>query len=650
MMPPMPPPEFMHAKDRYCVPRPQNFKEVPGFVVAVLKNFFSRLIYVFCLVWEARPLMLFVMIFMAGFNGVMPVIGAFISKDLLNAITFVYTGELNSFSPVLRLLIFMFVYLFVNSLAALLYEMLTRISGELVSNHIKNKIMNKAKEIDLADYDRPDFYAMLENANREAGERPIAITRATFNIMSAVISLASFIIVLAAVSPIAPLVIIAVSLPTAIINFVFKHKTVRYMNFHSKERRQMIYYSEILVNKDIVKEIRIFDLSGIFIRLYKEVFARYFAGLKKLIVQENSWKIGSTTIATVANYVLFIIIASGVYEGRFNVGDYALYTGALTTIAAAVSTIITTSATVYEGTLFINNLTNFMDAQPGIVPALSPPRHLKPQMEHRIVFEDVSFHYPGTATDVLHGLNLVIEPRDTVALVGLNGAGKTTFLKLLTRLYDPTGGRILLDGYDLREYDVREIYRLFGIIFQDFGKYAATVSENIAFGDTQQSLDKERVEAAARNGNADSFIRKLSLGYDTPLMRWFEEEGIELSTGQWQKLAISRAFYSDSDILILDEPTASLDPLAEQEVFAQFDKLSSQKITIFVSHRLSSATMANKIVVLENGSIAECGSHSELMSRRGHYFELFSTQAKRYIMAEPPPHPGVGKEPSPRVI
>ena len=216
-------------------------------------------------------------------------------------------------------------------------------------------------------------------------------------------------------------------------------------------------------------------------------------------------------------------------------------------------------------------------------------------------------------------------------LVGLNGAGKTTLIKLLTRLYDPTGGVILLDGRDIREYDVRELYSLFGIIFQDFGKYAVRVEENIAFGDVSKPIDEANIKRAAHSSNADVFVEKLDKQYDTPLMRYFETEGKELSVGQWQKIAVARAFYGDSDILILDEPTASLDAMAEQEIFNQFEELRKGKLTVFVSHRLSSAVNASQIVVISNGTIIEKGNHNELIKRGGVYHDLFYTQAERYI-------------------
>ncbi|MBQ4562941.1 MAG: ABC transporter ATP-binding protein, partial [Lachnospiraceae bacterium] len=242
-----------------------------------------------------------------------------------------------------------------------------------------------------------------------------------------------------------------------------------------------------------------------------------------------------------------------------------------------------------------------------------------------------SFRYPGTTRDVLKDISFVLEPGDTAVLVGLNGAGKTTLLKLLTRLYDPTEGCILLDGQDIREYDTGELYSMFGVIFQDFGKYAFTVNENIHFGEVNKEMDLDAVRDAAKASSADDFILRLPKGYETPLMRIFEPTGIEPSIGQWQKLAIARAFYSDSDVLILDEPTSSLDAIAEQEIFNQFDRLRKDKTTIFVSHRLSSATIATKILVLNHGELVETGNHAELMAKKGIYHELFTTQASRYL-------------------
>ena len=295
-----------------------------------------------------------------------------------------------------------------------------------------------------------------------------------------------------------------------------------------------------------------------------------------------------------------------------------------------MSSLISYSAIIYEGTLFVDNLMSFLAEKPSIASPQAPVAVMRGQ-PHTIEFKNVSFSYPGSPKKVLDNVSVKFSPGETAVLVGLNGAGKTTFIKLLTRLYDPTEGQIFLDGHDLREYDTQELYKLFGIIFQDFGKYAVSVSENISYGNIDATPDIEKIKKAAHQSNIDKYIEKLPDGYNTKLMKFFDPEATELSIGQWQKLAVARAFYSDADILILDEPTASLDAIAEQEIFNQFDSLRKDKTTLFVSHRLSSATIASKIVVLEYGKVVEEGTHKELMSRQGRYYELFTTQADRYI-------------------
>ena len=293
------------------------------------------------------------------------------------------------------------------------------------------------------------------------------------------------------------------------------------MRRHSKERRQMTYYSDMLVNKDMVKEIRLFGLSDTFIFNYNKVFARYFSGIKRLITREGVWSILISLVTTVVNCALFFYIAYTVTLGNGQIGDYSLYTGALTSIASCVATLVTTSSSIYEGTLFIDNMIVFMNEKKRIVPLAEHPLHVTRHIGHTIEFQNVSFRYPGTERDVLKGVSFIIQPGDTVVLVGLNGAGKTT---LLTRLYDPTQGRILLDGYDIKAYDTEELYAMFGVIFQDFGKYAFTVNENISFGEITKPMDAGAIREAPKASAAEEFILRLPAAYDTPLMRVFDQK------------------------------------------------------------------------------------------------------------------------------
>lgn len=634
----MMPPPHRHIRKRPKREKPKNLKELLLRFFGGIKAFLSRLFYIISLVWETAPHVFIVMIALCVLNGVLPVVGAYISRDLLNEISVLIGASLGSFAeeilgalkPVLFLFVLQFVYLFLRRILERVNDMVTAIAGELVVNHIKLKIIGKAKEVDVSSFDRPEFYEKLENANREAGMRPIGILTATFRVISAIISVASFVVVLATLSPIAPVIVIICALPSAIITYIFKNKNYVYMRRHSKERREMSYYSQLMVSKDYVKEIKILGLGDTFTERYKNVFARYFKGLKSLMVRESVTRMIVSLLITLGNCALFAYVAYEViYNGRM-IGDYTLYTGALSSVSTYVTTIVTATATIYEGTLFIDNMMEFMKEKAEVVSTLPVPRRIEKEKKHILELKNVSFSYPGTDRKVLDNVNLRFASGESTVLVGLNGAGKTTLINLITRMYDVTEGEILLDGYNIKEYDPKEYYDLFGIVFQHFGKYAESAADNIRFGDVRREESREDIIAAAVSGNADGFIAALPDGYETPLTRVFEENGIELSGGQWQKLSVARAFYKKSEILILDEPTASLDAIAEQEIFNKFEELSRGKISIFVSHRLSSAVTAGQIAVLDDGKLVELGTHEELMAKESHYYRLFSTQAHRY--------------------
>lgn len=382
--------------EKMKVPKPKKLREVPGYLRAVFGGTFSRLLYIFRLVYEARPLLLFVMIFMSVFNGVMPVVGTYITANLLSRIVQRFADpSVDLWLPLILQFGYTFFYMLVNSLK----NIITSISGEMVTNYVKVKIMNKAKEVDLASFDMPDFYERLENANREAGSRPVAIMESTFGMVSRLITLVSYLVILCGLifrlewyAGLFAGLFVILSVTTALVSFRFRRKRFLYMRMRSKDRRQMAYYSNTLVNKDMVKELRLFDLSDLFIGRYQEVFGHYFKGLRRLIYRENAWSLGLNLLTAVVNCILFYIIATNIGQ----IGDYTVYTGALNSVSGAVTAIITTLGSIYEGTLFIDNMILFMKEKRTIVPSLPAPRTPTRHSGHRIEVKNVSFSYPGS--------------------------------------------------------------------------------------------------------------------------------------------------------------------------------------------------------------------------------------------------------------
>lgn len=625
--------------------KPKRLRDCPRYVAQVVGGFFSRFFYVVRLLLETSPGLFVLMALCSIAAGVLPVGVAYAGKYVINAVSDALAGEgvtpgegiLTTFrgtlSAVALFLALQFLFTLLSRLISRCEAAVRSLAGERISAHIRLKIMQKAKTVDLGSFDDPAFYEKLENANREAGMRPLQILSATFSTISAFISAVSFFVILCTIGWEVPLILLLFILPSAIVNHVFRTRGFWYMRRASKERRQMNYYARIVTDKDLAKEMRLSDLPDTFIDKFDAAFHTYYRGIRRLTLREMFWQMIAAVVRLVGETAIFFYIAYRVVGGEMQIGDYSLLSGALVSVGGQVSTMLNATATIYEGTLFIDNLMTFLREKPTVVSTLSTPRVPQHHVPHTVRFENVSFRYPGAERDVIHDFSCEFRTGDRVVLVGVNGAGKTTLIKLLTRLYDPTAGRITLDGYDLREYDPKALYPIFGTVFQDFGKYAATAGENIALGNVHRPSDPEAIRRAAALGDAAPFIEKLDGGYETPLMRFFEDDATELSQGQWQKLSIARAFYADADIFILDEPTAALDAIAEQEIYDRFAELSKHKLTVLVSHRLSSAVTATKILVISDGMLAESGTHEELMAASGIYHHLFSTQAKHYILA-----------------
>jgi ATP-binding cassette subfamily B protein len=388
------------------------------------------------------------------------------------------------------------------------------------------------------------------------------------------------------------------------------------------------YLEELLTSIESVKEIKLFNLGGTLLGRYQELFWKFFREDYAIAVKRTWASIGVGLLASAVYYLSYGWIIFRAVSQQISLGDMTMYISVFRQAQNSFRSIFNGLGRLYENNLFMDNLFEYLELapeMPAAETALLVPRPIRTGIE----FRDVGFRYPGRSNWALRHVNLHIRPAERIALVGLNGAGKTTFVKLLVRLYDPTEGQILLDGVDLREYDINDLQRSFAVLFQDFVHYGFTARENIGFGQIEDAVEVDQVIAAARRSGADPIIRDLPEGYETTLgRRW--NNGHELSGGEWQKVALGRAFMRNAQVLVLDEPTASLDAEAEYEIFQRFGELTLGRIAVFISHRFSTVRMADRIVVLQDGKISEMGTHAELMRNDGEYAHLFNLQAEGY--------------------
>jgi ATP-binding cassette subfamily B protein len=493
--------------------------------------------------------------------------------------------------------------------------------------YISVRLMKQASSLDLATYEDPGFHDKLERARVQATDRLLLIQQLGRLLQQVIATLA----LAAGIFVFMPwlLVLLLLCVVPAFLgesHFAFLGYSLAFRQ--TPVKREMDYLRYLAVSKESVKELKVFGLHNYLTERFSKLADRIFSenvGLARRRFLASSFL---TLFSTVGYYGAYIYVVSETLRGRISVGTLQFLAGSIAAASLNLQSIFSAFSGIADQSLFLSDLLTFLGLQPTI---RSQPNGLpcpRP-MRWGIEFRNVSFAYPGTQRLVLRNLNLTLHQGERIALIGENGEGKTTIVKLLTRLYDPTEGAIYLDGVDLREYDLDDYTNQVAVIFQDFMRYDMTARENIAIGRVGESHNLEEVVAAARKSKADDVVRKLEAGYEQMLGRRFDG-GVDLSGGEWQKVALARAYLRDAQILILDEPTASLDAKSEQQVFQQFAELTQNKLSLLISHRFSTVRMADRIVVLENGRIAEEGHHDQLMARDGRYAQMFDMQASSY--------------------
>ena len=528
-----------------------------------------------------------------------------------------------------------FVYLIVELLLFLLSAGLNharRLIQQLIqlqlANRIRGEIIRKALNLDLAFFEHPDFYDRLQNARRESGYKPVDLINDTFLIVQNTITLMSFALLLLRFSPWLVIILLVSSIPAFIAETRFAEEGFRLLTRRAPETRQINYLSRLLTEDTSAKEIKLFNLGETLLARYMTLFEKFFQEDKSLALRRAVAGFSLGLIATLGFYGSYAWIVWQTVHGRISLGDMTLYLTIFRQGQTTFQGILSGIGSIYENNLFMVHLFDFLGIEPQMQVAARIQK-LPVPLRQGIEFRGVGFRYPDSEEWALRDINLKIRPGEKIALVGPNGAGKTTLIKLLSRLYDPTEGTVLIDGIDIRELDPRELRQRVGVIFQDFVRYHVPARENVGFGQIDSLEKMEQIIEAARKSGAHPIIEALPEGYETMLGRWFHG-GHELSVGQWQKSALARAFMRDAEILVLDEPTASLDAETEYEIFRRFQELTVGKMAILISHRFSTVRMADRIVVLQEGRIVEIGSHHDLLNQGGIYGHLFGLQAEGY--------------------
>ncbi len=578
------------------------------------------------LVWQATPGWTLANLLMQIIQGILPLAALYLMKLIVDGVMLSMTAadKTESFRQVMFFIGIAAGIALLYALCQLLANMANQAMSLAVTDHVFDLMHAKSVEVDLEYYENPQYFDTLHRAQQEGPYRPTAIVNDLVRLVQNSVTLIAMAGLLITLHWIIAVILFVAVLPGIFVRIHYSNKLFQWQRQRTTTERQASYLNWILTGDIYAKEVRLFGLGDLLIERFSKLQKQL--RVEKLILSQKQSMADfmAQTSATIAVFGSFAYIAYKTVYGHITLGDMVMFFQAFQRGLNAMRDLLGGMASLYEDNLFLSNLFDFLKLRPKVKES-AHPTPLPIPIQQGIVFDSVSFQYPSTTRKVLEDISLTIAPGETVALVGRNGCGKTTLAKLICRLYDPQHGSISFDGIDLKEFEIRLLRREISVLFQDFVKYYLTANENIWFGNVDQPVDEQRIQTAADQAGVDELIRQLPHGYETILGKWFDN-GEELSRGEWQKIALARAFLRKSQIILLDEPASSLDPRAEYEVFQRFKDLAAGATAIFISHRLSTVKMADRIFVMEKGKIVESGSYDELMEKKGSFAYLFDMQ------------------------
>ncbi|MBD3277598.1 MAG: ATP-binding cassette domain-containing protein [Candidatus Aegiribacteria sp.] len=578
------------------------------------------------LVWKSSRGLTITSAVLTIIQGLLPLLPLYLMKLLIDRLEeAVNTGDSSAFGYLALLVAAMGGVMLVSAAVKAVAGVVETAQSRVVTDYMQDKLHKKSISVDLAYYEDSRYYDSLHRAQREAPFRPTSIVKGLIDTAQNAVSLLAMTGLLISFHWLVAVILVVASIPGLLVKLKFSRISWKWQRRRTETERRAWYKHWLLTSAGHAKELRLFGLGEHFRNMYRKLRKTLREEMLNIARRRALADLGTQVMATVLVYGSLAFIVHRTLAGAVTIGGMVMYFRAFQKGLGYLKGLLGSIAGLYEGNLFLSNLFEFLDLEPAIT-SPDKPRKFPDEIEEGIRFHNVSFSYPSGRGNVLKGVSLNIGKGETLALVGENGCGKTTLVKLLCRLYDPDEGTVSVDGIPLTDFDLRELRANVSVIFQDYARYHLTAMENIAMGDINRKCSEEDVQTAAEVAGVHDLISSLPEGYRSVLGKWFQE-GSELSIGEWQKIALARAFFRDAGIVILDEPTSALDARAERELFRRFQELSRGRTSIVISHRFSTVRTADRIAVMKEGRIMEVGSHQELMTRRGIYSDMYSLQA-----------------------